>query len=51
MNLAVLVDNAGQYESLGEFLADAALMSAADERAGKNAVTLMTIHAAKGLES
>ena len=49
-NLAVLVDNAGQYESLGEFLADAALMSAADERAGKNAVTLMTIHAAKGLE-
>jgi DNA helicase-2/ATP-dependent DNA helicase PcrA len=31
-------------------LADAALMSSSDEEAGKDAVTLMTLHAAKGLE-
>ena len=49
-NLAVLVGEAGQYETLDEFLADAALMSSADESAGKDAVTLMTLHAAKGLE-
>jgi DNA helicase-2/ATP-dependent DNA helicase PcrA len=35
---------------LDEFLADAALMSSADESAGEDAVTLMTLHAAKGLE-
>ena len=49
-NLAVLVGEAGQYETLDEFLADAALMSSADESAGEDAVTLMTLHAAKGLE-
>lgn len=49
-NLAVLADNAGGYETLEEFLADAALMSSADETTGKNSVTLMTLHAAKGLE-
>ena len=49
-NLTVLVGEAGQYETLDEFLADAALMSSADESAGKDAVTLMTLHAAKGLE-
>ncbi len=49
-NLAVLADNASSYESLEEFLADAALMSSADEVSGKDSVTLMTLHAAKGLE-
>ena len=49
-NLSVLASNAEQYESLEEFLADAALMSSADESSGNNTVTLMTMHAAKGLE-
>ena len=49
-NLAVLIDNASRYDSLEEFLEDAALMSSADEASGKNTVTLMTLHAAKGLE-
>ena len=49
-NLTVLIGEAGQYETLDEFLADAALMSSSDEEAGKDAVTLMTLHAAKGLE-
>ena len=49
-NLEVMAGNAAEYESLEEFLADATLMSSADETAGKDAVTLMTMHAAKGLE-
>ena len=49
-NLEVLADNASRYETLEEFLADAALMSSADESSDKNSVTLMTLHAAKGLE-
>ena len=49
-NLGVLVNNALPYESLEEFLADASLMSSADESSAKNSVTLMTLHAAKGLE-
>lgn len=49
-NLEVLASNASAYEDLEEFLADAALLSSADESTGKNTVSLMTIHAAKGLE-
>lgn len=49
-NLEVLASNASVYETLEEFLADAALLSSADESAGDNAVSLMTLHAAKGLE-
>ena len=49
-NLEVLAGNAENYDSLEDFLADSALMSSADESAGKNSVTLMTMHAAKGLE-
>ena len=49
-NLEVLASNAAVYERLEDFLADAALMSSADESSAKNSVTLMTLHAAKGLE-
>ena len=49
-NLGVLVGNAAGYETLEDFLADATLMSSADEASDNNSVTLMTMHAAKGLE-
>ncbi|MBR2841482.1 UvrD-helicase domain-containing protein [Candidatus Saccharibacteria bacterium] len=49
-NLEVLGANAGEYDTLEEFLADASLMSSADESSTADAVTLMTLHAAKGLE-
>ena len=49
-NLNVLAGNAIAYETLDDFLADAALMSSADESSEKHSVTLMTLHAAKGLE-
>lgn len=49
-NLEVLLSNLKKYQQLSEFLADAALMSSADESGSKNSVNLMTIHAAKGLE-
>lgn len=49
-NLEVLVSNASEYDTLADFLADATLMSSADEASGHNSVTLMTMHAAKGLE-
>ena len=49
-NLEVLSGIAAEHETLEDFLADAALMSSADESAGSSSVTLMTLHAAKGLE-
>lgn len=49
-NLEVLTGVAAEHDSLNEFLADASLMSSADETSEKNSVTLMTLHAAKGLE-
>lgn len=49
-NLTVLAGNAAEYDTLDDFLADASLMSSADESSAKNSVTLMTLHAAKGLE-
>jgi DNA helicase-2/ATP-dependent DNA helicase PcrA len=49
-NLSTLVGNAVPYETVEEFVADATLMSSADEAAEQDAVTLMTLHAAKGLE-
>lgn len=49
-NLGALVNEASAYADLADFLADAALMSSSDESADKDEVTLMTLHAAKGLE-
>ncbi len=49
-NLEVLASNASAYDSLEDFLADAALLSSVDESSGDNVVSLMTLHAAKGLE-
>ena len=49
-NLEVLASNASVYETLDEFLADSALLSSADEATGTDSVSLMTLHAAKGLE-
>lgn len=49
-NLEVLASNASLYETLDEFLADAALLSSADEAVSADSVSLMTLHAAKGLE-
>lgn len=49
-NLEVLANNASEHETLEDFLVDASLMSSADESSAKNSVTLMTLHAAKGLE-
>lgn len=49
-NLEVLASNASAYDTLDEFLADAALLSSADESTARNSVSLMTLHAAKGLE-
>lgn len=50
LNLNTMVSNAAEFETLDEFLAEAVLMSSADEESAKNSVTLMTLHAAKGLE-
>lgn len=49
-NLNTMIGNAAKFESLDDFLAEATLMSSADEQTSTNFVTLMTIHAAKGLE-
>ncbi len=49
-NLEVLANTAREYDRLEDFLADASLMSSADETTSTNTVTLMTLHAAKGLE-
>lgn len=49
-NLEVLASNASAYETLDEFLADAALFSSTDEANTQDAVSMMTLHAAKGLE-
>lgn len=49
-NLGVLVGEASLYSDVTSFLEDAALMSSSDQTADDNQVSLMTMHAAKGLE-
>lgn len=48
-NLSSLVSDAKMFASLPDFLDEVALMSSSDETA-EESVTLMTLHAAKGLE-
>lgn len=49
-NLGSLVSDAKSFATLPDFLEEVALMSSADEPGNVQKVTLMTIHAAKGLE-
>ena len=49
-NLGSLLSDAQNFASLPDFLEEVALMSSADSQAEGNTVTLMTLHAAKGLE-
>ena len=49
-NLNTMIGNASEFDNLEDFLAEASLMSSADEQISTDFVTLMTIHAAKGLE-
>ncbi|RYZ87031.1 MAG: ATP-dependent DNA helicase PcrA, partial [Proteobacteria bacterium] len=49
-NIGSLLSEVQVFADLSEFLEEVALISSADTSAGKEKVTLMTIHAAKGLE-
>lgn len=49
-NLGVLVGDAKSFATLPDFLEEVALMSSADTASDEAKVTLMTLHAAKGLE-
>lgn len=49
-NLGVLISDAKSFVALPDFLEEVSLMSSADTAENKEKVTLMTIHAAKGLE-
>lgn len=49
-NISSLISDAKPFVSVEDFLAEAALMSSVDETAKGASVTLMTLHAAKGLE-
>lgn len=49
-NLGVLMSDAQSFAALPDFLEEVALMSSADTNANEPSVTLMTLHAAKGLE-
>ncbi len=49
-NLGAILSDAQAFLSLDDFLEEAALLSSADSSAGDDEVTLMTLHAAKGLE-
>lgn len=48
--LDVLVNEARSYADVGSFLEDAALLSSSDKTADGGQISLMTMHAAKGLE-
>ncbi len=49
-NLSVLVGDAKSFATLPDFLEEVALMSTVDQANDEAKVTLMTLHAAKGLE-
>lgn len=49
-NINTLIDEARPYADLETYLEEVALMSSADSASEKGCVTLMTLHAAKGLE-
>jgi len=49
-NIGSLISDAQAFASLPDFLEEVALMSSMDSETKKDSVTLMTIHAAKGLE-
>lgn len=49
-NLGSLISDAKSFATLADFLEEVALMSSADTSGDTQKVTLMTIHAAKGLE-
>jgi DNA helicase II / ATP-dependent DNA helicase PcrA len=49
-NLKELVNTMAEYESLGGFLEHVSLVMDADSGPGEDAVSLMTLHSAKGLE-
>ena len=49
-NLGALISDAASFAALPDYLEEIALMSSADTSAGAKKVTLMTLHAAKGLE-
>ncbi|USN96862.1 MAG: UvrD-helicase domain-containing protein [Candidatus Nomurabacteria bacterium] len=49
-NIGSLISDVKVFASLSEFLEEAALISSADSAADGDKVTLMTLHAAKGLE-
>jgi DNA helicase-2/ATP-dependent DNA helicase PcrA len=49
-NLKELINNMGDYESLGGFLEHVSLVMDADRGESDDAVSIMTLHSAKGLE-
>lgn len=49
-NLSVLIADAKSFATLPDFLEEVALMSSVDQQSDGEKVTLMTLHAAKGLE-
>jgi len=49
-NIGALLSDAQSFATLPEFLEEVALMSSADSSSDDQKVTLMTLHAAKGLE-
>jgi DNA helicase-2/ATP-dependent DNA helicase PcrA len=49
-NLGALISDAKSFATLSDFLEEVALMSSADTSGDTQKITLMTIHAAKGLE-
>jgi len=49
-NLGSLISDAQNFTGLSDFLEEVALMSSVDSQTNDDTVTLMTLHAAKGLE-